>query len=76
MCVTVAVAMGSSCGLLYWVMSPSLSLLQNEVEREWVVWRFEEATAQQFTQERKRETLVKLAQAQVSTTAPLGLTRH
>lgn len=50
--------------------------LQNEVEREWLVWQFEEATAQQFSQERKQETLVKLVQAQARTTAPRGLTSH
>ena len=33
---------------------------------------FEEATAQQFPHERKQETLVQLAKAQVRTSAPLG----
>ena len=58
-----------------WILHRFLSSLQNEAEKEWVVRRFEEAAAQQFTQERKRETLIKLAQSQVSTTAPIGINR-
>jgi len=61
-CVTV-------CACMYYVV---VVPLQSEFEREWLVQQFEEATSQQFSHERKRETLVTLAQAQVRTTAPLG----
>ena len=57
--------------VLYYVVVV-VAPLQSEVEREWLVQQFEEATSQQFSHERKRETLVTLVQAQVRTTAPLG----